>query len=76
MLRDGRILILARLSRRGMNLMSADQAQPDRPISYSATISVSTTTRSATATDYSDIGYPLATELDDGRVFAPTITGE
>lgn len=75
-LRDGRILVLfaRRISgRRGMGLIVSEDGGktwgPDIILRDDASVYQKTKVRGIT-TEYSDIGYPVATELDDGRIFA------
>lgn len=75
LLRDGRILILfaRRISpRMGMGGMISEDGgkswSPDFVLRDDAAPSNTTQIRGAPH-DYSDIGYPLATELEDGRIF-------
>lgn len=75
LLGDGRILVMfaRRISpRRGMGVILSEDGgatwSPDLILRDDP--SVSTTTRiRGMACDYSDIGYPQATELEDGRIF-------
>ena len=76
LLRDGRILILfARRLAPGMGIggiLSEDQGRtwsPDFIIRSDANAS-SKTRINGVSTDYSDIGYPLMTQLEDGRIFS------
>ena len=76
MLRDGRILVLyaRRISpRRGMGAIVSEDGgatwSPDIILRDDPSVSATTKVRGAPC-DYSDIGYPLATELEDGRIFA------
>ena len=75
LLRDGRILILfaRRISnRRGIGIIiSEDEGKtwsPDVILRDDASV-YQTTSIGGRTYDYSDIGYPLATELEDGRIF-------
>jgi hypothetical protein len=75
-LRDGRILVLyaRRIStRRGMGAIVSEDGgatwSPDIILRDDPSVSATTKVRGAPC-DYSDIGYPLATELEDGRIFA------
>lgn len=74
-LRDGRILLFfaRRVSaRRGMGVIVSEDGgkswSPDLIIRDDAGASAKTKVGGA-AMDYSDIGYPLAVELEDGRIF-------
>jgi BNR repeat-like domain len=74
-LRDGRILIFyaRRISpRRGMGLTVSNDGgatwSPDIVLRDDPSVSTTTKVRGITC-DYSDIGYPLAMELEDGRIF-------
>jgi hypothetical protein len=74
-LRDGRIILLfaRRISeKRGIGLLASDDAGvtwgPDIILRDDAGVS-SQTRVNGIACDYSDIGYPLAAELEDGRIF-------
>jgi hypothetical protein len=74
-LRDGRIILLfaRRISpKRGIGLMVSEDGGnswgPDLILREDAGVS-NTTKAGGRSTEYSDIGYPLATELDDGRIF-------
>jgi hypothetical protein len=75
LLRDGRILILfARRLAPGMGIggtLSEDQGRtwtPDFIVRSDANASSKTRVGGA-STDYSDIGYPLLTQLEDGQIF-------
>ncbi len=74
-LRDGRIIILfaRRISeKRGMGVMVSEDGgntwSPDMILRDDAGPSVPTKVRGETV-EYSDIGYPLAAEMEDGRIF-------
>jgi hypothetical protein len=74
-LRDGRILILfaRRISpRRGIGAIVSEDGganwSPDMILRDDPSVSTTTKVRGVPC-DYSDIGYPLATELEDGRIF-------
>ena len=75
MLRDGRVLVLfaRRVSpRRGMGVIVSEDGgatwSPDRILRDDPSVYTTTKVRGV-AVDYSDIGYPLATELENNRVF-------
>ena len=75
-LRDGRILLFfaRRISpRRGMGFLVSEDGgatwSPDLILRDDASV-YHTTKVSSRTTDYSDIGYPVAVQLDDGRIFA------
>jgi hypothetical protein len=74
-LRDGRILLFfaRRISnRRGMGFIQSEDGgatwSPDLILRDDASV-FHTTKAQGQTTDYSDIGYPVATQLEDGRVF-------
>ena len=74
-LRDGRILLFfaRRISpRRGMGFLVSEDGgtswSPDVILRDDASASNKTTVRGQSV-EYSDIGYPLAVQLEDGRVF-------
>jgi hypothetical protein len=74
-LRDGRILLFfaRRVSaQRGIGVMVSEDGgatwSPDLILRDGAS-AYQTTKVGNRATDYSDIGYPVATQLDDGRIF-------
>ncbi|HUS05478.1 MAG TPA: sialidase family protein [Bryobacteraceae bacterium] len=75
-LRDGRIVVLfaRRISaRRGMGLIVSEDGGKSwgRDIILRDDASVFQRTKvRGVSTEYSDIGYPVATELDDGQIFA------
>jgi hypothetical protein len=74
-LRDGRVLVLfaRRVSqRRGIGVIVSEDGgatwSPDRILRDDPSVYTTTKVRGV-AVDYSDIGYPLATELENNRVF-------
>jgi len=74
-LRDGRILVLfaRRIStRRGMGVIVSEDGgetwSPDLILRDDPSVSNTTKIRGQQV-DYSDIGYPLAVELEDGKIF-------
>ena len=75
LLRDGRIIVFfARRisSKRGMGLIVSEDGgntwSPDVVLRDDASES-NKTKAGGKSTEYSDIGYPVATQLDDGRIF-------
>lgn len=74
-LRDGRILVFfaRRISpKRGIGVIVSEDGgatwSPDFILRDDASVYTTTTVHGITC-DYSDIGYPQATELEDGRIF-------